>query len=282
MGHLDLQRQGIKSTTPVKTQAHDDPTDSEASDDEEVAHNTLYTDATGDMPTTSAGGFKFVIIATYHGYIHVEPAKSHETDELIQVMKRVYQFYGQHKQEITKHVMDNEVTNSMRDYIKSRTPSVELQLVPPNNHRANTAERAIRTWQRSFISTMATADKGCPPYLWDEAIPQIELAMNLLKPYKKNNMVSAYEGVNGKTYDFAAHPIAPFGTKVLALTTAADRATMEPHGVVPRSQRRTLPSLQGLHPIHEAKADYGLMRVVPSYSQDARITTSSDVRQIDK
>jgi hypothetical protein len=56
---------------------------------------------------------------------------------------------------------------------------------------------------------MATADKDCPEYLWDEALLQIEATINQLKPFQDNADISAYQSIWGHQYDYAAHPIFP-------------------------------------------------------------------------
>ena len=145
MGHLDLARQGIRSTrrspkrvevttssTAPPTESSDHETDDEEQDTTTRRATTLYTDSTGNLPKVSMSGYKFALIATYKGYIHSQPVKSHDSDDLIDAMEQVYLFYQARGQTITKHIMDNEASNDMKmSYIAGMEPTVELQLVLP-------------------------------------------------------------------------------------------------------------------------------------------------------
>ena len=86
---------------------------------------------------------------------------------------------------------------------------------PPANNRALYAERAIRTYKNHLIATLSTTAPDFPLNLWDKVLPQIEICLNHLLPYKPNPAVSAYAGIRGGPYDFRTHLIAPLGTKVL-------------------------------------------------------------------
>jgi hypothetical protein len=76
------------------------------------------------------------------------------------------------------NVMDNECSATIKKYIKSE--NINIQLVPPHNHRVNAAERAIATFKEHFIAALATMDTHCPLQLWDEFLPQVELTLNML------------------------------------------------------------------------------------------------------
>ena len=91
---------------------------------------------------------------------------------------------------------------------------VRYQLVPPNMHRRNAAERAIRTFKAHFIAILAGVARDFPRNMWDKLLPQAELTLNLLRQSSLNPAVSAWEGFNGKfTYD--ATPLGPLGINVI-------------------------------------------------------------------
>ena len=54
------------------------------------------------------------------------------------------------------------------------------QIVLPDVHRRNIAERAIRTFKAHFLSILAGIPSSFPNYLWDKLLPQTELSLNLL------------------------------------------------------------------------------------------------------
>ena len=72
---------------------------------------------------------------------------------------------------------------------------------------------------------IATIHDNFPVDLWDDLIPQLNLTINLLRPFNDNPKISAYEGIHGHTFDFSAHPIAPVGTKVVLHESPDKRTT---------------------------------------------------------
>jgi len=55
------------------------------------------------------------------------------------------------------NVMYNECFKAVEANIRSN--KMDIQLVPPHNHRVNTAERAIATFKEHFISAFTTIEK---------------------------------------------------------------------------------------------------------------------------
>ena len=54
------------------------------------------------------------------------------------------------------------------------------QLVPPNVHRRNIAERAIRTFKARFLAILAGVHPDLPKYTWENLLVQTELTIILL------------------------------------------------------------------------------------------------------
>jgi len=107
--------------------------------------------------------------------------------------------------------------------------STKVQFVPPNNHRRNTAERAICTFKAHFIAGLCSTHKEFPLNLWDRILPQAQMTLNMLRASNVNNKISAYETIFGK-YDFSKTPIAPPGTKSITHVTPNLRKTFDPRG----------------------------------------------------
>ena len=59
--------------------------------------------------------------------------------------------------------------------------NVDFQLVPPNTHQSNAAERAIHTFKAQFISILAGVATDFPRNLWYIFLPQTELTLNLIR-----------------------------------------------------------------------------------------------------
>jgi hypothetical protein len=122
--------------------------------------------------------------------------------------------------------MDNECSTAVEKYIRSKT--INIQLVPPHNHPVNTAERAIATFKEHFIATLATIDMRCPLQLWDEFLPQVELALNMLCFSQRNPKKSANQEVYD-SFDFNKTPLALLVTKALIYNNPASRASWALH-----------------------------------------------------
>ena len=60
----------------------------------------------------------------------------------------------------TTYIQDNEISRHMRDCFDKE--GVEYHLVPPHNHRANAAERAIQTFKNHFIVGLSGLDPKLP------------------------------------------------------------------------------------------------------------------------
>jgi hypothetical protein len=85
--------------------------------------------------------------------------------------------------------MDNKCSATVERYIWSK--KINIQLVPPHNHRVNAAEQAIATFKEHFIAALATVDQLCPLQLWDEFLLQVELTLNMLHFSRCNPKISA-------------------------------------------------------------------------------------------
>lgn len=103
------------------------------------------------------------------------------------------------------------------------------QLVPPQNHRANAAERAIQTFKTHFKSGLSTVDSNFPIAEWDRLLDQAILTLNLLQSSRINPKLSAYAQLYGQ-FDFNATPIAPPGTKVIIHKKPESRASWDLNG----------------------------------------------------
>ena len=77
-------------------------------------------------------------------------------------------------------ILDNEAGVEYKQAIKTKWKA-NYQLVPPNTHRINAAERAIRTFKAHFLSILTGVAPGFPRTLWYLLLPQTELTLNLLR-----------------------------------------------------------------------------------------------------
>ena len=242
IGHLDQRRQGIDSTRPpppnhpvksppLTTTALADfsPTADDTLPTELFCkiHSTADLDATGRFPVQSTNKMEYMLVSYFNGYIHVEPLSSRGHAAYIDAYERTFTFWKQYGPLPVVVRLDNETSHQLEQFIK---PLATFQYFPPSNHRANRAERAIRTWKNHFISTIATASPQFPLSRWDKLIPIAELTLNCMLPWLLDPTISSYHGLTGAKFDFQAHPIAPAGTSILIHDKPGDRATWSPHG----------------------------------------------------
>ena len=88
------------------------------------------------------------------------------------------------------------------------------QLVLPNLHILNIAERSIRTFKSHCLAILARVDPDFPNYKWDNLLVQTELTINLLRQATLNPRMSAWEYYNG-AFDYSATPLGPLGCKIM-------------------------------------------------------------------
>ncbi len=111
-----------------------------------------------------------------------------------------------------KHVMDNKVSENMKNHIRDNC-RLTVELVPPGCHQRNAAEVAIRNFIAHFLSILAGVAEDFPPSLWDRLLPQTEITPNLLRQSNAMPTVSAYAHLNGP-FDYNKMPLAPMGCEV--------------------------------------------------------------------
>jgi hypothetical protein len=119
------------------------------------------------------------------------------------------------------NVMDNKCSTAVEQCICSE--KINIQLVPPHNHQANTAEQAIATFKEHLIAALATVNQLCPLQLWDEFLLQFELMLNMLCFTRHNPKISANQEVYG-AFDFNKTPLALLGTKALIYDNPTSQA----------------------------------------------------------
>ena len=80
---------------------------------------------------------------------------------------------------VNLQLLDNKSSNKYRRVITEECKS-DYQLVPPDVHRRNTSERAIRTFKAHLLALLSGINPAFPDYLWDKLLHQTELTLNLL------------------------------------------------------------------------------------------------------
>ena len=80
--------------------------------------------------------------------------------------------------------------------------------MPPDVHRRNAVERAIRSFKAHFLAILSGVDSALPRSLWDTILSQTELTLSLLHQATLAPDMSAWEYYNGPI-NYNATPFRP-------------------------------------------------------------------------
>ena len=128
---------------------------------------------------------------------------------------------------VPKHqVLDNEILSAYRKDISAT--HINLQLVPPDDHRHNLAEKAINNWKVHFIGFMRRTAANFSIHLWCQDITQAERQLLLLRQSNVNPNISAYAQIYGPHY-YNTAPFVPIGMKTLLHYKQNSRGTFAEH-----------------------------------------------------
>ena len=196
-GHLKATRKNLRSTKPSHTPNQHPSTVmttlSPSPEEPKVRTNLVYTklvdvtgkiftDQTGRFPVVSSKGHKYdIVLYDYDSNaILAEPLKSRNQQELVRAYSTLHKYLTDRGLKPRLQKLDNECPEALKQFMRAK--DVEYQLVPPYDHRQNSAERAIGTWKDHFISGLASLDPAFPMHLWCRLIPQCNQTLNLLRP----------------------------------------------------------------------------------------------------
>eukprot|EP00804_Cyclotella_cryptica_P000090 CCRYP_013749-RA/>CCRYP_013749-RA protein AED:0.16 eAED:0.11 QI:0/0/0/1/0/0/3/0/1031 len=191
---------------------------------------TIYTDQTRAFPMTSCHSNKYQFVAyEYRSNAIIVRALKDQTDKsLIAAFQDVYEYLTDHGFQSKLNVMDNQCSKVVKMYI--RLTKAAIQLVNPDDHRVNAAERAIQTWKEHWLSGMGTLDPTCPIQLWCQFIEQGQDTLNLLCVSSVNPKLLAYAVLEGQ-FNFDKTPLAPVGTRALILLDPSTRKMWQNHAL---------------------------------------------------
>jgi hypothetical protein len=186
-GHLNQTRKNVRSTKPKVPpfeEVHSNQLRGCKVHDVYMktyeVRNTIFTDQTGQFPTRSQAGNKYIMVMVEidSSAILVEPIKNRTDAELTRAYSALMLRLRRAGVTPRKHVLDNEISSAMKDLIRD-TYKMTLELVPPGCHRRNAAEVAIRNFKSHFLSVLAGVADDFPLKLWDKLLPQTEITLNL-------------------------------------------------------------------------------------------------------
>jgi hypothetical protein len=243
MGHMDQQRQNVRSTQRLIAQSPEEiAADMEPPHEPVKSHavfvairdlptGQIYTDQTGPFPTVSSRGVKAVMVLYDYdsNAILVEGITSRSANELLRAFKLLSQRLTNAGLKPQFHTLDNEASGTFKQFLKQQ--NISFQLTPANLHRRNAAERAIRTFKNHFIAGLSTVDPAFPLYLWCRLLPQAEMTLLLLRKSRINPNLSAYAQLFGQ-FDYNKTPLGPPGCRVVVFNRPEQRNSWDNHGEI--------------------------------------------------
>jgi hypothetical protein len=173
-GHMKGQRQGIRST---KKKALEKPAESDQTIKIIVEPGTeipspvkrfndifvrvadlaesIHSNQTGAFPYTLQRGNRYVMVAIHldANYIFTEPMKNRTEGEMIKAYQKIINRMKAAELSLKTHRLDNEASATYKECIREN--GMVHELVPPDNHHSNLAERAIQTFKHHFISILS-------------------------------------------------------------------------------------------------------------------------------
>lgn len=182
-GHLDQTRQNIRSTK-TKTTNHEEvddwyPLQLTSPNDEQANYcyatifsesGKMYSDQTEKFfQASSKGNLLIMILYDYDSNaILAEPLKNRKAETILAAYEKMHRFLKSKGMKPKIQVLDNECSQQLKDYMIAN--NIKYQLATPGQHRANAAERAIRTFKNHFVAGLCSMDEHFPLHLWDRLI----------------------------------------------------------------------------------------------------------------
>jgi hypothetical protein len=141
-GHMNQARKNVRSTkakqAPLELAEYPEMRGKKVQDiyiSTYEVHETTFSDQTGQFPTRSKSGNKYIMIMVKinSSAILVEPMKSRKDAEMIRAYNALLLHLRRAGIVPKKHVMDNEVSENMKNHIKDNC-RLTVELVPPGCH----------------------------------------------------------------------------------------------------------------------------------------------------
>ena len=190
----------------------------------------VATDQTGRFPVRSSKGNQYIMVAYVRdaNAILAIPIKNRSETTLVAAYSTLYEDLTNKGLQPLIQICDNECPRALKKFLLHK--QINLQLVPPYDHRTNPAEKAIDTFKSHFIAGLSSLPPTFPLHLWDRLIDHATLTLNLLRPSRLNPRLSAHAQMNG-AFDYNSTPLAPPGCRVVIHESPERRATWNSKGI---------------------------------------------------
>ena len=126
----------------------------------------LFTYLTGPLPVTSNRGMQIMVILYAYDTteILVEPIKTRSDADMLHAYSVLH--------DTLENVVHAPRLNIMDNNKLLQTKETVVQLLPPHNHRRNSAEHIIRTFKNNFVALLASVDNHFTICSWCRIVRQ--------------------------------------------------------------------------------------------------------------
>lgn len=125
-----------------------------------------YSNLTIQLPHISSRGNKYVLtIYDYDANVVLAGVlKTQQAKETAAVWEAKHLQLIKNGHDIKYYILDNECRKRLQEALKKN--SLTYQLMPPNQHPRNEAERAVRTFKNFLRAGLVTCDTKFPIHEW--------------------------------------------------------------------------------------------------------------------
>ena len=158
----------------------------------------MYTDQTGRFPATSYRGMQYIMVLyepSKSNAILVEPMRNRTSGEMLAAYLKLTGRLAAAGIKPKMHVLDNECSAEFKKAIFKN--GMKYQLVPPNDHRRNVAEKEIQAFKDHFIAMLCGTAVAFPMRLWCRLLRQAEDQLSMLRTSRVDSTKSAFETMHG-------------------------------------------------------------------------------------
>ena len=156
------------------------------------------------------------------------PTKEAKEETIVECFKKNITYLSKRGFKPVYNVIDNVATNAINTYLENE--NIKVQFVTPYNHRVNTAERAIQTFENHTISGLCICDEEFPSILWCKLIKQSQDTINMLRTSRVHPNLSEFHVLEGQ-HDFNRVLFGPPGTIGTILNPPETRGSYGPRAL---------------------------------------------------
>jgi hypothetical protein len=168
-----------------------------------MVRKTIFSDQTGQFSIGSFQGNKYIMVMVEidSNAILVMPMNNCKDTKMIRAYNELLLQLKRAGIVPKKHVLDNEVSENMKNHIRD-TCKLDMELVPPVCHRRNAAKVSHTQLQSPFPQHLSRCSRdGFPPNLWDWLLPQTKITINLIRQSNATLIVLVYAPLS-KPFDY--------------------------------------------------------------------------------